>query len=126
MNFSIEGKLHKKFEAKAVTESFTTRELVIETDSQYPQLVKFQLTQDNCPLLDHHKEGDTILVHFDLRGRQWNDKFFTNLQAWKIDKVDSTSQELPSNVDNTNDILASMGVDVGDQPATGMDDDLPF
>jgi len=42
------------------------------------------LTQDKCDLINNYKEGDKIKVSFDLRGREWNEKFFTNLNAWKI------------------------------------------
>ena len=58
----------------------------------YPQMVKFQLTQDRCGLVDNYKQGDDVKVFFDLRGREWNDMYFTNLNAWKIEAA-SQSQE---------------------------------
>jgi len=63
------------------------REFVIEVaDGQYPQMVKFQLVQDKCNLVDEYAEGDVVTVEFDLRGREWNGKYFTNLQAWRMNR----------------------------------------
>ncbi len=87
MSFEIEGKVHKIFDTESKTETFQAREFVIQTDGQYPQFIKFQLTQDKCQLVDGYSDGQKIKVYFDLRGREWNEKFFTNLNAWKVEKL---------------------------------------
>ncbi|MCB0680875.1 MAG: DUF3127 domain-containing protein, partial [Saprospiraceae bacterium] len=47
MSYEIEGKLHKKFDTENKTETFQAREFVLEImDGNYPQYIKFQLTQD--------------------------------------------------------------------------------
>lgn len=97
MAFEVEGKLHKVFDTEQKTDSFRAREFVLEvTDGQYPQMVKFQLTQDKCELMDSHSEGDELTVHFDLRGREWNGKYFTNLNAWRVDAAASANAPAPS------------------------------
>ena len=126
MSFEVQGTLHKKFDTENKTGSFQAREFVIEVPSgNYPQMVKFQLVQDKCALLDKFTEGDQLKVYFDLRGREWNDKYFTNLNAWRIDKVSSEGASGPE-----------PGFDSGagvpfptakDEPASpGFEDDLPF
>lgn len=93
MSFQITGKLHKKFETENKTSTFQAREFVIIiNESNYPQYIKFQLTQDRCGLIEPYEEGAEIEVHFDLRGREWNEKYFTNLNAWKINAGQSTNQ----------------------------------
>jgi len=83
------------------TNSFRTREFVIETmDGAYPQFVKFQSVQDKCDLLNQFQEGEAIKVSFDLRGRQWQDKYFTNLNAWRIEKASSSSSSLVTQVNS--------------------------
>jgi single-strand DNA-binding protein len=47
-------------------------------------MVKFQINQDKCNILDKFKEGQEVEVSFNLRGREWNGKYFTNLEAWKV------------------------------------------
>ncbi len=88
MGYKAEGKVVKIFDAEQKSASFQAREFVIEVaDGQYPQMVKFQLVQDKCSLVDDYSEGDEIEVEFDLRGREWNGKYFTNLQAWRINRA---------------------------------------
>jgi single-strand DNA-binding protein len=91
MSFEIAGKLVKKFEIENKTEKFQAREFVIEIPGNYPEFVKFQLTQERCALVDPYNEGDELKVSFDLRGREWQGKYFTNLNAWRVVAGTATS-----------------------------------
>ena len=122
MSFEVEGKLHKKFDKENKTASFQAREFVIEVSSgNYPQFVKFQLTQDRCALVDNMEEGEMLKVHFDLRGREWNGKYFTNLNAWRVEKAEA-AQSTPPAAEGGNMSFPS----ASDEPAVEADDDLPF
>ena len=97
MAFQVDGKLHKIFDTEQKSEKFRAREFVIEVDDgKYPQMIKFQLTQDKCELIDDHNEGDGLTVHFNLRGREWNDRYFTNLDAWRIESADGAQPAAPT------------------------------
>ncbi len=123
MSFEVEGKLHKKFDTESKTETFQARDFVIETEGNYPQLVKFQLVQDRCALIDPFEEGQMIKVHFDLRGREWNGKYFTNLNAWRLEQVGGNQANANNSAPPaTDDSFPS----AGDEPAAEGDDDLPF
>lgn len=124
MAFEVEGTLHKKFDTENKTDTFQAREFVIEVaDGQYPQMVKFQLVQDKCGQLDPFEEGEKMKVHFDLRGREWNGKYFTNLNAWRLEKIETAPAASPSEPASGDDPFPS----VSDEPAVGgFDDDLPF
>lgn len=128
MSFEVEGKLIKKYDTENKTGSFQAREFVIEISSgNYPQFVKFQLTQDRCTLIDAYQEGELIKVSFDLRGREWNGKYFTNLNAWRLDRPAAGSSSAASKEPAPN-------FGEGDFPAASDDpgqsggsfDDLPF
>jgi hypothetical protein len=123
MSFEVEGKLHKKFDTESKTETFQAREFVIETEGNYPQYVKFQLVQDRCALLDPFEEGQLINVHFDLRGREWNGKYFTNLNAWRIEQGGAQAAAPASAPPAADSSFPS----ADDEPTTAeADDDLPF
>lgn len=128
MSFQVMGNLHHIGDIEQKTDSFLAREFVIEVNqnSNYPQLIKFQLVQDRCGLVDNYQVGQEITVHFDLRGREWNGKYFTNLNAWKLQgsETSQTNHEAKEKVSTAqaegyNDPLES-NTDVID------DDDLPF
>ncbi len=125
MNFELECTLHKVYETESKTGTFQTREFVVTTDGTYPQFVKFQCVQDKCGIVDGFKEGDKMKVFFDLRGREWQGKFFTNLNAWKIDKLAANApQETKTNVPS--DSFAHLKADDEPQDLYGTVDDLPF
>ena len=106
MNYTIEGKVVVVTETTQITEKFAKREIVIETDDKYPQQVMLEFSQDKCQLLDECKVGDQVQIGFNIRGREWNGKYFTRLEGWNI-KIDISN-------DTKNDILNEI------------DDDLPF
>ena len=128
MAFEAEGKLHKKFDTVQVTDKFKKREFVIEMeDGAYSQIVKFQLTQNNCDKLDPYNEGDMMKVTFSLRGREYtkDDKtsYFTNLDAWRLDKAGETVAAAPP---AANQSFPTVEPTTTTTSSESMDDDLPF
>lgn len=122
MAFEVEGKLHRIFPTEQKSSSFSAREFVLEIqDGNYPQLIKFQAVQDRCALLDTFKEGDAVKVAFDLRGREWNGKYLTNLNAWRIDRAGSDSSKNAAE----DRFPADPFPNYTDAPPASMDD-LPF
>lgn len=118
MAFQIDGKLHKIFATEQKSEKFRAREFVIEvTDGKFPQMVKFQLTQDKCESIDGHSEGEDITVHFDLRGREWNGKYFTNLNAWRIERAGGANAQASEE---------SSYPEMNQAQNRDFDDDMPF
>ena len=80
---NVKGRLHLKGETQQITEKFSKREFVIQTEDKYPQLILLQLTQDNCPLLSDYQLGDAMDVDINIRGREWTSpkgevKYFTS------------------------------------------------
>lgn len=64
------------------------RNFVIETSGQYPKKVCFQLFGDkvnDCPNV-----GEEVKVSFDPESREWNGKWFTQLNAWKVERPQVT------------------------------------
>lgn len=91
-NFEIKGELIAIFDKQAISDKFKKREFVIQTPDQYPQVIKFQLTQDRCGMIDSYKLGENITVSFDIKGKEFvkgtETMYFNSLEAWKL-KSDS-------------------------------------
>ncbi|MEO1515967.1 MAG: DUF3127 domain-containing protein [Bacteroidota bacterium] len=128
MAFDVEGKLYKKFDTNQVTDTFRKREFVMEMeDGAYTQLIKFQLTQNNCEKLDPFNEGDQLKVTFSLRGREYKKdskvSYFTNLDAWRVEAATQATAETPSAAPEFDSFPT-----LDDAPTGGSDntDDLPF
>ena len=124
MAFEVEGKLHRLFPTEQKSASFQTREFVLEIpDGNYPQLVKFQAVQDRCTMLDNYKEGERIKVSFDLRGREWNGKYLTNLNAWRIERAGAGGKSQGGAQEN---FPADPFPNYTEAPPPANLDDLPF
>lgn len=85
MNYEMEGKILKIEDTQTLKNDFTKREFVVETDEQYPQKVKFELIKDKTALVDKFSAGDAVKVSFNIRGSEWNGKYFVNLSAWRVE-----------------------------------------
>lgn len=73
------------------SKGFTKLEFVAvdNSNSQYPQPIKFELTKDNTSLIDGISIGQEIDVDFNIRGNRWTNPqgkevIFNTLQVWKI------------------------------------------
>ncbi len=89
--FEITGTIKKIFEEQTFGSGFNKREFVLTTDAdRYPQDIKFETVKDRITLLSPLKEGDKIKVFFDIRGREWKDNYYVNLNAWKIENLADT------------------------------------
>ena len=78
------GTIHLIGEAKQVSDKMNLREFVLSIGDKYPQLVQFQAVNERVKFLDGAKVGQECEVKFDLRGREYNGKFYVSLNAWDI------------------------------------------
>ncbi|MFT6302822.1 MAG: single-strand DNA-binding protein [Granulosicoccus sp.] len=127
MGYKAEGKVEKIFDSETKGASFQVRQFVIEvSEGQYPQMVAFQLVQDKCTLIDDYSEGDMIEVEFDLRGREWNGKYFTNLQAWRIGRAGEGGSQGGSSDGQSQSAAPKAATPAPAAVSNDFDDDIPF
>jgi hypothetical protein len=90
MAYELKGKVKVVQDAQTFGSGFTKRELVVTVeDGKYPQDISLEFVQDNVSKLDGINVGDEVEITFDIRGREYNGKYFNNLQAWKMSAVSS-------------------------------------
>ena len=60
-----------------------------ETDQEYNNLYAFELfgKEKVENFTKYNKVGDLVNVEFNVSTREWEGKYFTGLQAWRIDKA---------------------------------------
>ncbi len=85
MAYDLTGKIKLIQEARTFDSGFTKREMVvIVDDGKYPQEINLEFVQDKVALLDALQPGQEVTVTFDIRGREYNGRYFNNLQGWKV------------------------------------------
>lgn len=132
MSFEITGKLVVKYNTVQRSESFKTREFVIEKSDDIngrviTNYIKFQSVQDRTSIVDRHNEGEMVKVYFNIKGTRWEKdgkvNYITNLDAWRME---SMMQAQPG-ADRMPDYNTSQEAPFSQSGGSGNSgDDLPF
>jgi hypothetical protein len=99
--FTIKGEIKVIGAITQITDKFKKRDFMIVGNSfQYPQFIKFQLTQDRCSLIDSFNIGKEVSVSFNIRGREWTDKegnikYFNALDVWRLEGDQKSNEIIP-------------------------------
>lgn len=118
MAYDLTGKIKLIQDPQTFASGFTKREMVVTVeDGKYPQDINLEFLQDKVSLLDSFSEGQQVKVSFDIRGREYNGRYFNNLVGWKIEAEDGGSAP----ADDDHPPLP----DDSEAPAE-FDDDIPF
>jgi hypothetical protein len=101
MSYELKGTVKVIQDAQTFGSGFTKREFVVTdaSNDKYPQDINMELVQDKVSLLDEVNVGDEVNVTFDIRGREYNGRYFNNLQAWKLSvegKASASPAEAPA------------------------------
>ena len=122
MNYELTGTVKLINELQTFASGFTKRELIVTVpDGNYPQDISLDFLKDKVELLNDVAVGDEITVSFNLRGREYNGKYFNNLNAWKIQKQTVKSYE-PSQASSVHKATKIQEPDFGDDDPR----DVPF
>ncbi len=90
---SLTGFIYKILPEQKISDTFTKRELIIETEEKYPQKVKIEFINSGINSLMDKIEGQQVKVCFNVRGREWNEKYFVSLNGWRIELLADTYPE---------------------------------
>jgi hypothetical protein len=124
MAFEITGRVIDILPVNQVSDKFRKREFVIEKKDTggaavFIDYIKFQLVQDKCDLINDSFLNEEVKIWFNLKGNKWERdgkiNYFTNLDAWKIEKTsesgrnqglppNNTLEDLPPDIDEMSDL----------------------
>jgi hypothetical protein len=69
---------------KVISDKFSVKEFVITTADKYPQEVIFQTVNDKMDIIAPYGVGQVVTVSFNVRGREYNGKYYNTLDAYKV------------------------------------------
>ena len=92
----VRGQITSKLEVESGTskagKEWTKQGFVIDTGAQYNPEVCFSVFGDEkVQMLNNFQEGQEVEVLFNVSSREFNGKYYHNLDAWKI----SNAEEAP-------------------------------
>ncbi len=87
---TIEGKVvlllaEQSGTGQASGKAWRKQSFVVETEEQYPKKVVFDAWNDTVEAIKQLQVGVNLTVHFRAESREYNEKWYTNLTAWKIE-----------------------------------------
>ena len=90
--YELSGTVKQIFEEKTFGSGFNVREFVVTTEAdKYPQDICLQCVKEKVEMVNQLKEGEKVKVSFDLRGREYQGRYFVNLNAWKVEAAGAGS-----------------------------------
>lgn len=124
MAFEITGRIIDILPVNQVSDKFRKREFVIEKKESggtavFTDYIKFQLVQDKCDLINESFLNEDVKIWFNVKGNKWERdgriNYFTNLDAWKIERLSGMSgnqepapgpglEDVPPEIDELSDL----------------------
>jgi hypothetical protein len=95
---TIKGAIKLINPIKVISDKFSVREFVITTpDAKYPQDILFQTINDKMDVLESLGVGQQVEVSYNVRGREFNGRYYNTLDAWKVEVIGGQTVETTNN-----------------------------
>ena len=90
----IKGKVDKILDVQEFASGFKKQVIVIEVDGKFPQKVAVEFGKEKIDLLSSVAVGNEVSASVNIRGSEYNGRYFVSLAGWKIDILSAgTSSE---------------------------------
>ena len=74
--------------SKSTGNPWMTQDYVIETHEQFPKRMMFNVFGEEKIKMFNIQMGDEVNVFFDINCREYQGKYYNDIRAWKVEKVD--------------------------------------
>jgi hypothetical protein len=81
----IKGTVETILEIQEFASGFKKQTLVIDTGGKYPQKIAIDFAKEKIELLAKLTDGQEVTVGVNLRGNEYNGKYYVSLAGWKVD-----------------------------------------
>ncbi|GET27917.1 hypothetical protein SD074_01190 [Prolixibacter sp. SD074] len=119
MSFKVKGQIEQLLPVVTGTSArgeWKKQEFVVQTDEQYPKKICFTLFNDKINLLEGFNSNMEVEVSFSVESREYNGRWFHNVNAYRIDKANTEPEGFNPPPFNENDIPPETEDDGGDLP----------
>lgn len=81
----IKGTVETILEIQEFASGFKKRTIVVNTGGKYPQTVPIDFAKEKIDLLDNLTNGQEVTIGVNIRGNEYNGKYYVSLAGWKVD-----------------------------------------
>lgn len=98
----VTGKIKIIGELQSFASGFTKVQVVVTSDEQYPSDIPIEFFKDKANLLDSFNVGDSVKIDVNIKGSEYQGKYYVGLIGWRIAKQDTSKQSPAPNTAATN------------------------
>lgn len=111
--------------AKSTGNEWKVQEYVVEDHSQYPRKLCFEVFGAEKIEQFNIQMGEELTVSFDIDARQWQDRWFNSIRAWKVERINNATPE-PNAPLPPPPVAVPAPTEAPEFLAGGAKEDLPF
>ena len=129
MALEISGKIIKVLPEQTGTGqkgAWKKQDFVIETIEQYPKKVCISAWGDKVDSLQIYSIGDEVKVSFNVESREYNEKWYTDIRVWKLEKGNDESPNGSADKFKKESVKQSKPEVDSFSSSSQEEDDLPF
>jgi hypothetical protein len=95
----VTGKIENILDTKTGTtkagKDWKKTSFLVKTEKEYNNLYCFDIfgVEKVDKFLQYNSKGDVVEVDFDVVTKEWNNNYYTSLNAWKVFKANNNKQE---------------------------------
>lgn len=121
--FTIEGKIKALLPIEEFT-NFQKQTLILEFEQgEFTNIIKIDFLGDKVSLLNGFNVGQSLKVYFNIKAKEWNERYFNNVTAWRIEEKADTNGHQTSGFGDVKVVDKASKDDLNSSP---FDDNLPF
>lgn len=127
MELSLRGRFVKslpEISGEGRNGRWVKQNFIIETLDQYPKKICLIAWGDKTAAVKSLNEGDEVKAQISIESREYNERWYTDVRAWEIERLSAASGAQPQPAPTTyeNPPVWNQPPATGDAPS----DDLPF
>ena len=129
MGFQVKGQVKQILAGVSGTskagKEWAKQEFIIETEEQFPKNLAFTLFGDKMDLMNGINAGDNVEVNFGVESREFNGRWFHNINAYGVSLANQTHSAVEYPPVNADRVEATKN-DSTSNTTEDTTDDLPF
>ncbi|MEN6568775.1 MAG: DUF3127 domain-containing protein [Rikenellaceae bacterium] len=131
MAIEITGKLIKKLPLQSGSSprgEWKKQEFIIETQENYPKKICMSVWgDDGVSDIERHSEGDLLKLSVNIESREYNQRWYTDVRAWRIEKLSGENTDNSPHYNSQPERQKSSQVSNSENYDSDTEiDDLPF
>ncbi len=93
MTIEVKGHIKIIGELQTFNSGFTKIQIVVTTEGEFPTDIPIDFLGDKTDYLQNYAEGEQVVVSANLKGSEYQGKYYLGLNAWKIQRANSQPKQ---------------------------------